>query len=77
MRNYVMMQAQQRQAYGRLSVIVRVWQNWNTRKDLKRLMAMDDYMLRDLGLTRELLDRLTKLPLTIDQVWERERSEKD
>jgi uncharacterized protein YjiS (DUF1127 family) len=74
MRDFVMMQAQQRQAFGRLTVIVRVWQNWKARKDLKRLMAMDDYMLRDLGLTRELLDRLTKLPLTTDQAWERERS---
>jgi uncharacterized protein YjiS (DUF1127 family) len=74
MRDFVMMQAQQRQAYGRLTVIVRVWQNWNARKDLKRLMAMDDYMLRDMGLTREVLERLARLPLTIDQVWEQERS---
>jgi uncharacterized protein YjiS (DUF1127 family) len=74
MRNYVMMQAQQRHAFGRLTVIVRVWQNWKARKDLKRLMAMDDYMLRDMGLTREVLERLARLPLTIDQVWEQERS---
>jgi uncharacterized protein YjiS (DUF1127 family) len=72
MRNYVMMQAEQRQAYGRLTVLVRIWRNWKHRKDLRRLMAMDDYMLCDIGLTREMLARIERLPLTVDQEWERE-----
>jgi uncharacterized protein YjiS (DUF1127 family) len=74
MRDYVMMQAEQRRAYGRLTVLVRVWRNWKNRRDLKRLMAMDDYMLRDIGLTREMLERLARLPLTVDQAWEQERT---
>ena len=73
MRNYVIMQVQQREAYGRFTVFMRIWRNWKHRKDVRRLLEMDDYMLRDVGLTRETLDQIAKLPLTADQVWEGER----
>ncbi len=73
MRNYVMMQAEQRMAYGRLTKLMRIWHNWKNRKDLRRLLAMDDYMLRDVGLTRDELQRFARLPLTVDQAWDREQ----
>jgi hypothetical protein len=37
---------------------------------------MDDHMLRDIGVTREMLSRLARLPLTADIAWERERLER-
>lgn len=73
MRGYVLWEAQSRQAYGRFTVVLRVLRNWQDRKDLKRLLAMDDYMLKDMGLTREVLLQLSRLPLTADVMWERER----
>jgi uncharacterized protein YjiS (DUF1127 family) len=76
MRNYVLSEAQSREAYGRLTVVVRVLRNWRQRRDLKKLQAMDDHMLRDIGVTREMLSRLARLPLTADIAWERERLER-
>lgn len=73
MRDYVLWEAQSRQAYGRLTAVVRVIRNWRHRKDLKKLRAMDDYLLRDIGVTRDELERLSRLPLTADVQWERER----
>ena len=52
MRNYVLWEAQSREAYGRFTVVARVLRNWRHRKDLKKLRAMDDHMLRDIGLSR-------------------------
>jgi uncharacterized protein YjiS (DUF1127 family) len=76
MRNYVLWEAQSRAAYGRFSVVVRVIRNWRQRKDLKKLRAMDDHMLRDIGVTREEISRLSRLPLSADIEWERARLER-
>jgi uncharacterized protein YjiS (DUF1127 family) len=73
MREYVLFEARFRQAYGRWTGLVRVVKNWKARSDLKRLAAMDDYMLRDIGLTREELRRLASRPLHADWFWESER----
>jgi uncharacterized protein YjiS (DUF1127 family) len=73
MRNYVVSEALSRQAYGRFTVLLRVIRNWRNRGDLKKLKAMDDYMLRDLGISREMVENLARLPLTADLDWEQER----
>lgn len=76
MRNFVLWEAQSREAYGRLTIVARVLRNWRNRKDLKKLRAMDDYMLRDMGITRDEITRLSRLPLTADVDWERDRLER-
>jgi uncharacterized protein YjiS (DUF1127 family) len=73
MREYALHDARSRQAYGRLTGLVRFVKNWKGRNDLKRLAAMDDYMLRDIGLTRERLQRLAARSLTADWTWDSER----
>ena len=75
MREYALHEARSRLAYGRLTGLVRLVRNWKTRNDLKRLMAMDDYMLRDIGVTRDEVRRLSRLSLTADWQWERERED--
>ena len=73
MRDYVFSEVRSRQAYGQLTFFVRVLRNWKQRKDLKRLMAMDDRMLRDIGLDRSTVQHLLDMRLTADWQWERER----
>lgn len=73
MREYVLHQAQSRQAYGRLTTLVRVVKNWWTRRSLRKLESLDDYMLKDIGLTRDELRRLQRQPLSLDTQWEAER----
>ena len=76
MRNYVLSEAQSREAYGRFTIVARVLRNWRRRKDLKILRAMDDHMLSDIGITRDEIARLSRLPLTSDVEWERDRLER-
>jgi uncharacterized protein YjiS (DUF1127 family) len=73
MRNYVLTQAQSQQSYGVLTMVVRVVRNWKHHRDLEKLLAMEDYLLRDMGLTRDVVKHLAGLPLTVDVDWERER----
>lgn len=73
MREYVLHQAQSRQAYGRLTPLVRVVKNWLNRRALRKLESFDDYMLRDIGLTRDDLRAMRRQPLTLDVHWEADR----
>ncbi len=73
MRDYVLTQSQSRQAYGMLTVVARLVRNWKHHRDLEKLIKLDDYLLRDMGLTRGVVLHLAGLPLTVDVDWERER----
>jgi uncharacterized protein YjiS (DUF1127 family) len=73
MRDYVLTQSQSRQAYGRLTVVARMVRNWKHHRDLEKLLKLEDYLLRDMGLTRDVVLHLVGLPLTVDVDWERER----
>jgi uncharacterized protein YjiS (DUF1127 family) len=75
MRDFEINEAHSRQAYGRLTWIVRLLKNWQMRKSLKRLQGFSDYQLRDIGLTRGDLNHLICLPLDIDLAWQVERHE--
>jgi uncharacterized protein YjiS (DUF1127 family) len=73
MRDYVLTQSQSRQGFGCLTVVARMVRNWKHHRDLEKLLKLDDYLLRDMGLTRDVVLHLTSLPLTVDVDWERER----
>ena len=73
MRNYMINEAQSRQAYGRLTWVMRVVSNWRARKTLKHLKTMSDYQLKDIGLTRNDLERFLCLPLDMDIAWDAAR----
>ena len=75
MRDYALHEAHSRQAYGRLTDLVRLVKNWKLRNDLKRLAAMDDHMLRDMGLTRGELHHIASRSLHSDWQWDRERED--
>ena len=75
MREYVLFQARSRQTYGRWTGLVRVLINWCLRRDLKRLRAMDDYILRDIGIDRVLLERMIRRKLSEDIVWAQNRED--
>ena len=74
MRDYEINVAQSRQAYGQLTWLVRLVQNWRLRKTLKQMRSFSEYQLRDIGLMRDELERLIALPLDSDHALEAERS---
>lgn len=73
MREYILEQSQARLPYGSFSMLVRMVKNWRARGQLRQLRSLDDYLLRDIGLSREELDVLRKQPLTLDLQWEADR----
>jgi uncharacterized protein YjiS (DUF1127 family) len=73
MRDYVLSEAQSREALGFRAVITRVICNWKQQKELRALLKLDDYLLHDMGLTRPLLQHLASQSLLVDLDWERER----
>jgi uncharacterized protein YjiS (DUF1127 family) len=73
MRDYMIHEAQSRAAFGRLSGWFRRVTNWRTRRDLKTLLKMNDYQLKDIGLTRPQLMGLISLPHSCNLSWEIER----
>jgi uncharacterized protein YjiS (DUF1127 family) len=73
MRDYILSQAQSRQTHGLVATAKRVVRNWKHQRELKKLSKLDDYLLKDLGLTRGLVQHLLALPLTVDVDWEQER----
>lgn len=73
MREYILEQAHCRQPYGRLTTLVRMVKNWRNRRQLRRLASLDDYLLKDIGLSREELNAMARHPLTLDVQWEADR----
>ncbi len=73
MRDYILSQAQSRQDFGPVATAKRIVRNWKHHRALAELLKLDDYLLRDLGLTRALVQHLLSLPLTVDVDWEQER----
>jgi uncharacterized protein YjiS (DUF1127 family) len=73
MRDYVLFEARRRHR----TVLARLFQafaNLRTRNDLRRLQAMDAFALRDIGLTHADIDRLLRLPASVDMAWETDRT---
>ena len=66
MRDYVMNRAVSLEEGNGFSLISRVWRNWQARKRVVGLSTYDDYMLKDIGVTREEIQWAAGLPLTVN-----------
>ena len=53
MRDYALNRAQSAEATGAFSLFGRLLSNWRARRALSRLDTLDDFLLRDIGVTRE------------------------
>jgi uncharacterized protein YjiS (DUF1127 family) len=73
MRDYVLNQADG-QFYGSLFGNLRRYiHNWTRRRMLKSVQELDDYLLQDIGLTRDAVESVLDLPLVYDPVTELHR----
>jgi uncharacterized protein YjiS (DUF1127 family) len=66
MRDYVLNRAISLEEGNGFSLISRVWRNWQARKRITDLSNYDDYMLRDIGVTRDEIQWAVGLPLTVN-----------
>lgn len=66
MRDYAMNQAASFGATGRESLLPRLYRNWQARRAVTRLQDYDDYMLRDIGVTRNDVHWAAGLPLSVN-----------
>jgi uncharacterized protein YjiS (DUF1127 family) len=73
MRDYVLETARSRRAFGVWALLGRVVRNRKHHRELALLLHLDDYLLRDMGLSRDLIQHLLALPLSTEVDWERER----
>lgn len=76
MRDYVMHQAENLESTHAFAKIRRVLTNWYRRRMLNELRDLDDYILADIGITRDELGAVMRLPLYVDPVRELERKSK-
>ena len=54
------------------SIIARLARNWQARRSIARLRDYDDYMLRDIGVSRADVEWAAGLPLTVNAALELE-----
>ena len=66
MRDYALNRAISLEEGNGFSLISRVWRNWQARKRVVSLSSYDDYMLKDIGVTREEIQWAAGLPLTVN-----------
>jgi uncharacterized protein YjiS (DUF1127 family) len=66
MRDYALNRAISLEEGNGFSLISRVWRNWQARKRIVSLSSYDDYMLKDIGVTREEIQWAAGLPLTVN-----------
>ena len=73
MREYVAHEARSRLSNSSFTTLRQLVRNWRCRKQLLKLHGLDDFQLKDIGLTRGQLRHLAGLPLSVDPVWEADR----
>lgn len=66
MRDYALNHAASFGEAGHGSLLARLVRNWLARRAVSRLDVYDDYMLRDIGVTRDDLHWASHLPLTVN-----------
>ena len=66
MREYALNQAISRGEYGVVSFARRLLRNWKAKRRIVALGNFDDYMLKDIGITRDEVQWAVGLPLTVN-----------
>ena len=66
MRDYALTRALSLGEAGKGSSISRLFRNWLARRSVARLQSYDDYLLRDIGVSREDIAWAAGLPLTVN-----------
>ena len=66
MRDYVLNRAISLEEGNGFSLVRRVWRNWQARRRVTDLSTYDDYMLNDIGVTRDEIQWAAGLPLTVN-----------
>jgi uncharacterized protein YjiS (DUF1127 family) len=72
MRDYALHRARSAEATGSLSLLWNLIRNWRARRAVSRLDALDDYLLRDIGVTRSDVRWAAGLPLSVNAALELE-----
>lgn len=70
MREYVRRQAEFHDGTFAFARLRRAFRNWLARRYLRRLEQLDDYILADIGLTRDDLTYGQRLPIEVDPIAE-------
>jgi uncharacterized protein YjiS (DUF1127 family) len=70
MRDYILKQAEMRDSTFAFPKVRRAVRNWIARRQLRDLMSLDDYLLNDIGLTRDDLRFGLGLPHDVDPIEE-------
>jgi uncharacterized protein YjiS (DUF1127 family) len=70
MRDYILTQAQSAGKTFTFPALHRIVENWRKRRQLRQLEQLDDHVLMDIGLTRDELIRVQRIPLAVDPVTE-------
>jgi uncharacterized protein YjiS (DUF1127 family) len=73
MRNYVATQAQSRLSSSSFANLLQLVRNWRSRRVFAKLDSLSDHQLKDIGLTRAELTKISSLPISVDPIWEAER----
>ena len=73
MREYIFNEARSRLSTYRFSILRQLVRNWRSKQQLLKLHMLEDYQLKDIGLTRGELRHISGLPLSVDPVWEVDR----
>ena len=73
MREYVANEARSRLSTFSFSTLRQLVRNWRARRKLAKLHLLEDFQLKDIGLTRGQLRQISDLPLSVDPLWEADR----
>lgn len=68
MRDYALSRARNFELGESTFFLARIISNWRTRRELARLSELDDFLLRDIGVTRADVRWAAGLPLTANAV---------
>jgi len=66
MRDYALHRAESLGEFGIVSFVRRLVRNWKAKRRIVALGNFDDYMLQDIGITRDEVEWATGLPLTVN-----------
>ncbi len=66
MRNYAIHQAEVSGSLPGTGILARLYRNWKARRAVARLDQLDDFLLHDIGVSREDIFAASHLPLSVN-----------